>query len=115
MDQNAPPELTDTPESAYQDSKALIENGTTKTDFFTQLHRFAPTSSPQQLKMAGKLLKEFQTFICIRTCLKTLKRLIGSRFPRTRWLSDVYDHYGLLHQRSVFAHGFTYRIMNASA
>ena len=50
MDQNAPPELTDTPESAYQDSKALIEKMAQQDRLLYAVPRFAPTSGHNNLK-----------------------------------------------------------------
>ncbi|MYM59264.1 guanine deaminase [Vibrio sp. OCN044] len=108
MDQNAPPELTDTPESAYQDSKALIEKWHNKDRLlYAVTPRFAPTSSPQQLKMAGKLLKEFPDVYMHTHLSENLKEIdwVKALFPERAGYLDVYDHYGLLHKRSVFAHG----------
>ncbi|WP_394151371.1 guanine deaminase [Vibrio maritimus] len=108
MDRNAPDYLTDTPESGYQASKELIE----KWHHRGRLHyavtpRFAPTSTPEQLAMVGKLLEEYPD-VYMHTHLSENKKEIEwvlDLFPERESYLDVYDHYGLLHKRSVFAHG----------
>lgn len=108
MDRNAPDYLTDTPECGYQDSKELIEkwhdNGRLS---YAVTPRFAPTSSPEQLDMVGKLLQEYPS-VYMHTHLSENKQEIEwvkSLFPEQEGYLDVYDHHGLLHPRSVFAHG----------
>lgn len=108
MDRNAPDYLTDTPECGYEDSKELIEkwhdNGRLS---YAVTPRFAPTSSPEQLDMVGKLLQEYPT-VYMHTHLSENKQEIEwvkSLFPERKGYLDVYDHHGLLHPRSVFAHG----------
>ncbi|MBD1572602.1 guanine deaminase [Vibrio sp. S17_S38] len=108
MDRNAPEYLTDTPESGYKDSKDLIEkwHGNGRLSYAVT-PRFAPTSSPEQLATVGQLLKEYPT-VYMHTHLSENKQEIEwvkSLFPEREGYLDVYDHYGLLHQRSVFAHG----------
>ncbi|MBD1577531.1 MULTISPECIES: guanine deaminase [Vibrio] len=108
MDRNAPDYLTDTPECGFNDSKELIEkwhnNGRLS---YAVTPRFAPTSSPEQLAMVGKLLQQYPS-VYMHTHLSENKQEIEwvkSLFPEREGYLDVYDHYGLLHQRSVFAHG----------
>ena len=108
MDRNAPDYLTDTPECGYNDSKELIEkwhnNGRLS---YAVTPRFAPTSTPEQLAMVGQLLQEYPS-VYMHTHLSENKQEIEwvkSLFPDREGYLDVYDHYGLLHQRSVFAHG----------
>ena len=59
MDRNAPPDLRDTAQSGYDDSKALIArwHGVGRTTYAIT-PRFAPTSSPAQLQAAGALWAE---------------------------------------------------------
>ena len=62
MDRNAPEYLLDTPESAYKESKQLIEKWHNKNRFaYAVSPRFAPTSSEAQLELAGKLLQEYSS------------------------------------------------------
>lgn len=108
MDRNAPEYLTDTPECGYNDSKELIEkwhnNGRLS---YAVTPRFAPTSTSEQLDMVGKLLQEYPS-VYMHTHLSENKQEIEwvkSLFPEREGYLDTYDHHGLLHQRSVFAHG----------
>jgi guanine deaminase len=108
MDRNAPDYLTDTPESGYQASKELIEKWHNRGRLhYAVTPRFAPTSTPEQLAMVGKLLDEYPS-VYMHTHLSENKKEIEwvlDLFPERDSYLDVYDHYGLLHKRSVFAHG----------
>ncbi|MGF1761808.1 guanine deaminase [Aliivibrio kagoshimensis] len=108
MDRNAPDVLTDTPQSGYDDSKELIERWHNKGRLlYAVTPRFAPTSTPQQLESVGKLLKEYPD-VFMHTHLSENKKEIEwvmDLFPERDSYLDVYDHFGLLHKRSVFAHG----------
>ncbi|CAH7281538.1 guanine deaminase [Vibrio chagasii] len=108
MDRNAPDYLTDTPESGYEDSKELIEKWHNRGRLhYAVTPRFAPTSTPEQLATVGKLLEEYPD-VYMHTHLSENKKEIDwvlELFPERDSYLDVYDHYGLLHKRSVFAHG----------
>ncbi len=108
MDRNAPDYLTDTPQSGYTASKELIRRWHGKDRLlYAVTPRFAPTSTPEQLTMVSKLLKEFPD-VYLHTHLSENKKEIEwvlDLFPEHTSYLDVYDHYGLLHKRSVFAHG----------
>ena len=108
MDRNAPDYLTDTPESGYQASKDLIEKWHQRGRLlYAVTPRFAPTSTPEQLATVGKLLEEYPD-VYLHTHLSENKKEIEwvlDLFPERDSYLDVYDHYGLLHKRSVFAHG----------
>ncbi|OLQ94466.1 guanine deaminase [Vibrio ponticus] len=108
MDRNAPDYLTDTPESGYQASKQLIEKWHNKGRLlYAVTPRFAPTSTPEQLATVGKLLEEYPD-VYMHTHLSENQKEIEwvlDLFPERDSYLDVYDHYGLLHKRSVFAHG----------
>ena len=108
MDRNAPDALLDTPQSSYQDSKTLIQRWHGKNRLhYAVTPRFAPTSSEEQLTLAGQLLHEFPD-LYLHTHLSENKQEIEwvkALFPEREGYLDVYDHYGLLGKRSVFAHG----------
>jgi len=108
MDRNAPDYLTDTAESSYADSKALIERWHGKGRLhYAVTPRFAPTSTPQQLALAGKLLTEYPD-LYMHTHISENKQEIEwvrELFPERKGYLDVYDHHGLIGARSVFAHG----------
>lgn len=108
MDRNAPDSLRDTPDSAYKDSKSLIEKWHGRgRQLYAVTPRFAPTSSPEELEIAGKLVKETPG-VYMHTHVAENKSEVAwvkSLFPESRSYLDVYDHFGLVTDRSVFAHG----------
>ncbi|GFM83656.1 guanine deaminase [Pseudomonas cichorii] len=108
MDRNAPDYLVDTPESSYADSKALIErwHGQGRLSYAVT-PRFAPTSTPEQLTLAGKLLSEYPGLYMQTHISENLQEIewVKALFPERKNYLDVYDHFKLLGERSVFAHG----------
>jgi len=107
MDRNCPDDLCDTPQSAYADSKALIEkwheNGRLS---YAITPRFAVTSSDEQLEAAGRLATEYPD-VYVHTHLAENTEevdLIARQFPSSRSYLDVYDQHNLVRDRSVFAH-----------
>ena len=107
MDRHAPEALCDSAESAYVDSKALIQkwHGQGRA-LYAITPRFAPTSTPEQLERAGQLKAEFPD-VYVHTHLSENKDEIAwvkDLFPHQNGYLDVYHHYGLTGQRSVFAH-----------
>ena len=108
MDRNAPDYLTDTPESGYADSKELIERWHGKGRLhYAVTPRFAPTSTPEQLTLAGKLLGEYPDLYMHTHLSENRKEIewVKALFPERKGYLDVYDHYKLIGARSVFAHG----------
>jgi guanine deaminase len=107
MDRNAPEYLLDTPASSYADSKALIEKWHGKNRLqYALTPRFAPTSSEAQLEMVAKLKKEFpDTYI--QTHISENKnevKWVQELFPWSKNYTDVYDHYGLLGDKTILGH-----------
>lgn len=108
MDRNAPDYLVDTPESGYADSKELIERWHGKGRLsYAVTPRFAPTSSPEQLALAGQLLGEYPGLYMQTHISENLQEIewVKALFPERKHYLDVYDHFQLLGERSVFAHG----------
>jgi guanine deaminase len=108
MDRNAPEYLTDTAETSYSESKALIERWHGKGRLhYAVTPRFAPTSSEQQLTLAGQLLQEYPDVYMQTHISENLKEIewVKALFPERKHYLDVYDHYQLLGERSVLAHG----------
>ncbi|SFT84623.1 guanine deaminase [Pseudomonas marincola] len=108
MDRNAPDYLTDTPETGYADSKELIQRWHGKGRLhYAVTPRFAPTSTPEQLALAGKLYQEFPDLYMHTHLSENLKEIewVKALFPERSGYLDVYDHYQLIGPRSVFAHG----------
>ena len=107
MDQHCPEALRDTPESAYTDSLALIERWHGRGRLgYAITPRFALTSSPEQLAAAGRLANEHPDVWVHTHLAENTDEVdeIARLFPESRSYLDVYDHYGLVRERSVFAH-----------
>lgn len=107
MDSNCPAELRDTPETAYSESRALLERWHGRGRLgYAITPRFALTSSREQLRAAGRLAAEFPD-VWIHTHLaENLDEVeeIARQFPDSGSYLDVYDRYALLRERAVFAH-----------
>ncbi len=108
MDRHAPDNLRDTPEQAYHDSKALIKkwHGCDRL-LYAVTPRFAATSSPEQLQVAGQLLAEFPDVYLHTHLSENTDEVAWVRelFPDHENYLDVYDRAGLVGDRSIFAHG----------
>ena len=107
MDRNAPEPLLDTAATAYADSRALIERWQGRGRLgYAITPRFALTSTPAELEAAGRLAMEFpETWI--HTHLAENHREIdevAAAFPWSTSYLDVYERFGLLRERAVFAH-----------
>ncbi len=107
MDRNAPDYLCDDVQSSYDDSHALIE----KWHHHNRLHyavtpRFAPTSTEDQLRVAQQLVNEVPDVYLQSHVAENLGEVewVKKLFPWSRSYLDVYDHFGLLGDRSVYAH-----------
>jgi guanine deaminase len=107
MDRNAPAALRDDVASAEADNRALIERWHGRGRLgYSLTPRFAITSTAGQLAMAGRLLAEvpglhLQTHLAEnRDEIAWIARL----FPESRSYLDVYDRFGLVGARSIFAH-----------
>lgn len=107
MDRHCPDGLQDNSESVQRDVRELVE----RWDGNGRLHyaitpRFAITSSDAQLKMAGGLARAYpNAFIHSHLAehaeeVAWVKRL----FPKARSYLDVYDGFGLLRERAIYAH-----------
>ncbi|MDT9000377.1 guanine deaminase [Paucibacter sp. APW11] len=108
MDRHAPPALCDDVAQAERDSIDLIDrfHGRERLAYAVTV-RFAPTSTPAQLAMAGALCRAdaslyMQTHVAEnRSEVEWVRQL----FPEARSYLDVYAREGLLHPRAVLAHG----------
>lgn len=108
MDRNAPKELCDGADHGYEDSIALIKRWRGKGRLnYAVTPRFAPSSSREQLEMASALMlsdPELRLQTHLSENIAEIK-FTGELFPEARDYLDVYGRYGLLTDRSVFAHG----------
>jgi guanine deaminase len=107
MDQNAPDGLRDTAASGYADTKALIErwHGHARSSYAIT-PRFAPTSSVAQMETLRTLAREHPTAYIQSHVAENKAEIewVATLFPDHRSYLDVYDHYGLLRERSIYAH-----------
>ena len=108
MDRHAPEGLRDTVAEAERDCVDLIQrwHGRGRCSYALTV-RFAPTSTPEQLAMAGALCRADPT-LYMQTHVAENRdevRWVAELFPRSRSYLAVYDDAGLLHERSVLAHG----------
>ena len=108
MDRNAPDFLCDTPQKAYDDSRALIEkwHETDRLEYVIT-PRFSPTSSMDQLHMLGGLWSEYPTCLMQTHISEQPEEIdwVKKLFPKSKDYLDTYDAAGLLGERSVFGHG----------
>jgi guanine deaminase len=108
MDRHAPDNLRDDVDQAEADCEALIGRWHGQGRLaYAVTPRFAATSTPEQLAMAGELLKRHQGLYLQTHVAENRAEVdwVARLFPRARSYLDVYDRHGLLGERSVFAHG----------
>jgi guanine deaminase len=107
MDRNCPEFLRDTAQSSYDDSKELIERWHGRGRLhYAVTPRFAPTSTEEQLRLAGRLAHEHPGLYVQSHVAENRDevRWAAELFPGARSYLDVYDHHGLLGPRAVYAH-----------
>lgn len=107
MDRNAPDDLRDTAQSAYDDSKALLErwHGTGRARYAIT-PRFSPTSTPDQLSALGALWAEHPDCL-MQTHLSEQPDEVAwvrSLYPDARDYLDTYEIHGLLGARGLYGH-----------
>ena len=98
MDRNAPEALRDTPQSGYDQSKALIAKWHGRGRLLYAITpRYAGSSSPEQLAAAGALWREHGDCLMQTHIAETEAEVawIKELFPDRRGYLDVYDHHGL--------------------
>ena len=107
MDRNCPESLRDDPTTGYRESAALIEKWQGRGRLgYAITPRFAVTSSDEQLELAGQLAREYpETHIHshIAENQREVER-VRELFPWSRSYLGVYERFGLLRERAVYAH-----------
>jgi guanine deaminase len=107
MDRNCPDDLRDTAEEGVRESAQLLErwHGQARLGYAIT-PRFAITSSDEQLRLAGELARAHPSVHVHTHVAENLQEAGWARalFPWARSYLDVYDRFGLLRERSVFAH-----------
>ncbi len=107
MDRNCPEWLSDTAQQAYEESAELIEKwhgrGRAK---YAITPRFAPTSTPEQLKLLGDLMQQYPGVYMQSHLSENTDEVkwVAELFPDHKNYLDVYNHYGLVNERAIFGH-----------
>jgi len=107
MDRNCPGFLQDTAEGGARESEELIKRWHNKgRNMYAITPRFAPTSTEAQLQLAGELAQAYpDTYVQTHVAENTDEvAWVKSLFPKARSYLDVYDQYGMLRPRSMYAH-----------
>jgi len=112
MDRHAPDGLRDAPHEQGAEAERACENliqrwhGQGRNAYAVTV-RFAVTSTPAQLAMAGALLARHPGLYMQTHVAETLDevRWVAELYPQARSYLDVYDRHGLLNERAVLAHG----------
>lgn len=108
MDRHAPAALTDTAQRGYDESKALIESWHGRDRLhYAITPRFAASSTPAQLAAAGALWREYPTTYVQSHLAETQAEnaWVAALYPDRAGYLDVYDHHGLIGERSLYGHG----------
>ncbi len=107
MDRNAPEGLRDTAQSAYDDSKRLLEkwHGADRLSYVIT-PRFSPTSTPEQLAALGQLWREYPDCLMQTHLSEQTDEIAWVRdlFPQSRDYLDTYEAQGLLRQGALYGH-----------
>ncbi len=110
MDRNAHESLHDTPQSAYERDKGLIEAWHRRPGSrlsYAVTPRFAVTSSPAQLEVAAQLRREHPDVYVHTHWAENRAEVdwVRTLYPEAETYLDVYHRAGLLGPRTVLAHG----------
>jgi guanine deaminase len=103
-----PEGLRDTPETARAETEALIARWHGKGRLtYAVTPRFALTSSDAQLTVAGDVLAAHEGVLLHTHMSENVDEIAAvlGRFTQDREYLDVYDRFGLVGDRSIFAHG----------
>ena len=107
MDRNAPDYLRDTVAEAERDCTALIERWHGRGRLrYTVTPRFAPTSTPEQLALAGALYTSRPDLHVQSHLAENPDEIawVESLFPHCHDYMDVYMRYGLAGPRTIYGH-----------
>jgi guanine deaminase len=103
-----PPGLADTPQSGFDETVALIARWRGRGRLgYAVTPRFALTSSDDQLALTGRLLAAHGDVLLHTHLAENVREIaaVAARFSEAADYLDVYDRFGLVGGRSVFAHG----------
>ena len=107
QDRHSPDGVRDETEQSLVDTEALIQrwHGVDRLGYAIT-PRFAPTSTPAQLRGAGELAARYPDVWIQSHVSENLDevRWVQELFPRSRSYLAVYDDFGLMRERAVYAH-----------
>ncbi|MDO5770310.1 MAG: guanine deaminase [Psychrobacter sp.] len=108
MNQNAPAHLCVSAKQSINDTQDLIDKWHERGRQHVAITpRFAITSTPEQLKLAGELYASYDS-VYLQTHLAENRdevALVQKLYPNHKGYLDVYDDLGLLGRRTTLAHG----------
>lgn len=107
MDRHCPDTVRDDPRASIEETEALIARWHGRGRLgYAITPRFAPSCSPQQLALAGELARRHPDVWLQTHVAENREEILWALdlFPEARSYLDVYDGYGLLRPRSVYAH-----------
>lgn len=107
MDRNAPEGLRDTPQSAHDDSAALLArwHGVDRLSYVIT-PRFSPTSTPDQLAALGALWAANPSCLMQTHLSEQLDEIewVRGLYPSARDYLDTYEAFGLLGKGGLYGH-----------
>ena len=108
QDQHSPDGLRDDTEQSLIDTEALIQrwHGVDRLGYAIT-PRFVPTSSPAQLRGAGELAARYPKVWVQSHVAENRDEVawVAALYPQARSYLSVYEQFGLLRERAVYAHG----------
>lgn len=108
MDKNAPERLCVPAEQGIRDTQDLIDTWHGRgRQHVVITPRFAITSTPEQLRLAGELYQSYDS-VYVQTHLAENRdevAFVHKLYPNHKGYLDVYDDMGLLGRRTTLAHG----------
>ena len=107
QDRNSPEGVRDDTEQGLIDTETLIQrwHGVDRLGYAIT-PRFAPTSTPEQLRGAGELAARYGDVWIQSHVAENLDEIawVKELFPAARSYLAVYDDFGLMRERAVYAH-----------
>ncbi|MDE7160694.1 MAG: guanine deaminase [Muribaculaceae bacterium] len=110
QDRNVPEALRDpsAEESVELSEELLLKWHGRGRQLYAVIPRFAPTSTPRQLELAGELYRKYKDAgVYMHSHLDEAEkeiRWVAELYPDCASYTDVYRRYGLTGERAVFAH-----------
>ena len=107
QDRFCPEGVADQTEQGLRESEELIQRWHGRGRLgYAITPRFAPTSTDAQLAGAGELARQYPDVWIQSHVAENLAevRWVAELFPQARSYLDVYDRFGLMRERAVYAH-----------